>query len=219
MTSIRGYVDLMLMGAPGALNEEQNRFLGIIKDNTERLNILVNDLLDISRIEAGQVSLTLQPLDLREVINSALADFQRRSKEEQKAMVFKVESSPELPKVLGDTERVRQIVENLLENAYFYTAEEGTIITRLRGNGKQVQVEVQDNGIGIPPEMQPLIFERFYRGEHPFVLATSGTGLGLSIVQHLVEMHQGRIWLESSGVPGEGSTFFFTLPTENLQGN
>jgi signal transduction histidine kinase len=117
---------------------------------------------------------------------------------------------------LGDLERVRQILDNLLENAYDYTDANGSIIVRINSMGDELQVDVQDNGIGIPPEAQPRIFERFYRGEHPFVLASSGTGLGLSIVQHLVEMHNGRLWFESNGIPGEGSTFSFTLPVYRI---
>jgi signal transduction histidine kinase len=103
-------------------------------------------------------------------------------------------------------------VDNLVENAYQYTHENGHILVRMRRVDNMVQVDVKDNGIGISPEEGERIFERFYRGEDPLVLATSGTGLGLSIVQTLVEMHQGRIWYESPGVPGEGSTFSFTLP-------
>ena len=212
MTSIKGYVEVMLMGASGSLSEQQLRFLNIIKENTDRLAILVNDLLDVSRIEAGRVTLSMQPLDLFELARSAITDLLHRSSEEHKPMQIEIEPAPDLPLALGDLERVRQIIENLLENAYYYTAERGHIRVQMQKAGEQVQVKVQDNGIGIHPELHQTVFERFYRGEHPFVLATSGTGLGLSIVRHLVEMHQGRIWLESSGVPGQGSSFYFTLP-------
>jgi signal transduction histidine kinase len=107
---------------------------------------------------------------------------------------------------------VRLILENLLENAYQYSGQETCIRLRASQAGDEIQVDVQDNGIGVSPELQERIFERFYRGEHPFVLGTSGTGLGLSIVKNLVEMQRGRIWVKSRGVPGEGSTFSFTLP-------
>ena len=127
-------------------------------------------------------------------------------------MKIDIDIPENLPPAYGDSERVRQIFENLLENAYQYTAENGQIKLSIRQVDGELQIDVIDNGIGIIPEDQPRVFERFYRGEDPLVLATSGTGLGLSIVQHLVEMHQGRIWLESSGIPGEGSTFSFTLP-------
>ena len=214
MTSIRGYVDILLMGAAGALNENQTHFLGIVKNNTERLNILVNDLLDISRIEAGRVTLSPQPLDLRDVAEDVLADMLRRSQEENKPMAFSLDAGKDLPRVHGDAERVRQILGNLVDNAYHYTPENGRITVHLHcENGGEVQVDVEDSGVGISKEDQIRIFDRFYRGEDPLVLATPGTGLGLAIVRQLVEMHQGRIWLTSEG-EGKGSTFSFTLPVE-----
>ncbi len=213
MTSIKGYVDLLLMGAAGAFNENQAHFLQIVKSNAERLNALVNDLLDVSRIEAGRVTLTPQPLNLRDVAEEVLAEALRRSQEEQKPMAFSLDAPKSLPRVLGDPERVRQILGNLVDNAYHYTPANGTIKVRIAAiNGNEVQVDVEDNGVGISPQDQARIFERFYRGDHPLVLATPGTGLGLSIVRQLVEMHNGRIWVTSKGVPGEGSTFSFTLP-------
>jgi len=213
MTSIKGYVDLLLMGAAGAFNENQAHFLQIVKNNAERLNALVNDLLDVSRIEAGRVTLTPQPLNVREVAEEVLAEALRRSQEEQKPMAFSLEAPKNLPRVLGDPERVRQILGNLVDNAYHYTPANGTIKVRIAAtDGNEVQVDVEDNGVGISPQDQARVFERFYRGDHPLVLATPGTGLGLSIVRQLVEMHNGRIWVTSKGVPGEGSTFSFTLP-------
>jgi PAS domain S-box-containing protein len=219
MTSIRGYTDVLLMGAAGAMNENQAHFLKIIKNNTERLNILVNDLLDVSRIESGQVTLSPQALDLRELVEDVIEDVLRRSQEENKPMALSLNAPRKLPPVYGDMERVRQVLSNLVFNAYHYTPENGTItvhVSPLNGEN-QVQVDVEDNGVGIAREDQERIFERFYRGEHPLVLATPGTGLGLSIVKQIVEMHKGRIWMKSSGVPGEGSTFSFTLPVYEKQ--
>jgi GAF domain-containing protein/nitrogen-specific signal transduction histidine kinase len=214
MTSIRGYTDVLLMGAAGALNENQTHFLNIIKSNTERLNILVNDLLDVSRIESGRVTLSPQALDLREIAEDVIEDVLRRSQEENKPMGLSLDAPQKLPFVYGDMERVRQILANLVYNAYHYTPENGTIKVHIQSlnGGHEVQVDVEDNGVGISLEDQERIFQRFYRGEHPLVLATPGTGLGLSIVKQIVEMHNGRIWMKSSGVPGEGSTFSFTLP-------
>ncbi len=212
MTSIKGYVEILLMGAAGKLSEQQVHFLDIVKTNTERLAVLVNDLLDISRIEAGRVTLSFQPLDLREIAEDAIANLTRRMQEENRPMQIETDIPSDLPRAVGDPERARQIIDNLLENAYQYTPEGGRISLKMHRIGDEVQVDVKDNGIGILPEEQPRVFERFYRGEDPLVLATSGTGLGLSIVQYLVNMHKGRIWLESDGVPGAGSVFSFTLP-------
>jgi PAS domain S-box-containing protein len=219
MTSIRGYVDVLLMGAAGALDENQTHFLKIVKNNTERLNILVNDLLDVSRIEAGRVTLSPQALDLREVAEDAIEDILRRSQEENKPMALSLDAPKKLPRVYGDSERVRQVFGNLMDNAYNYTSENGTITIHIQplNGGHEVQVDVEDNGLGIPLDDQDRVFERFYRGEHPVVLATPGTGLGLSIVKELVEMHKGRIWMKSSGVPGDGTIFSFTLPVYEKQ--
>ena len=134
-------------------------------------------------------------------------------------MALSLEAPRKLPAVYGDMERVRQILGNLVFNAYHYTPENGTITVQIHSpnGGHEVQVDVKDNGVGISLEDQERVFERFYRGEHPLVLATPGTGLGLSIVKQIVEMHKGRIWMKSSGIPGEGSTFSFTLPTYEAQ--
>ncbi len=212
MTSIKGYVDVLLLGAAGELNEGQIRFLEVVKSNTERLNVLVNDLLDVSHIEAGKLSLSLQAIDLREAADQVAANVRERSRLEDKPITVNLHAAPKLPRIFGDPEQVEKILTNLIENAYQYTPEGGRIDITLQQQGEDVQVDIQDTGIGILPEDQVRVFDRFYRGEDPLVLATAGTGLGLSIVRQLVEMHQGRIWLESSGMPNEGSLFSFTLP-------
>jgi PAS domain S-box-containing protein len=213
MTAIKGYVDILMMGAAGALNENQTHFLDIVSNNIERLNILVGDLLDISRIASGRVVLSNQPIDLREVAEDVIAEVLRRSQEENKPMALSLNAPKRLPPVMGDPERIRQIINNLVDNSYNYTPGNGTISIGIRSlNGNEVQVDVQDNGVGIALEDQGRVFERFFRGEHPLVISTPGTGLGLPIVRQLVEMHNGRIWMKSSGVPGEGCIFSFTLP-------
>jgi PAS domain S-box-containing protein len=212
MTSIKGYVDILLMGAAGALTENQTHFLDIVRSNTERLSVLVNDLLDISRIEAGRVSLSIQAIDLREVADDVIADLLRRSQEENKPIGLTLDAPSDLPRVSGDLERVRQILGNLVDNAYHYTPENGQVTIHMSSADGAVQIDVEDNGIGIDATDAERIFERFFRGEDPLVLATPGTGLGLAIVKQLVAMHKGRIWMISKGIPGEGSTFSFTLP-------
>ena len=214
MTSIKGYVEIMLMGAAGTLNPQQVHFLSIVKSNTERLSVLVNDLLDVSRIEAGRVTLNFQPLDLREIAEDVIADLQRRAREENKPMHFNLDIPRGLPFAMGDVERVRQVLSNLVCNGFLYTPENGCVAVHITEVGKDIQVDVEDNGIGIEEEEQKRIFERFYRGEDPLVLASAGTGLGLAIARTLIEMNKGRIWFQSSGVRGEGSTFSFTLPVQ-----
>lgn len=218
MTSIKGYVEIMLMGATGELTAQQRHFLDVVKANTERLSVLVNDLLDISRIEAGRVSLSIQPLSLEKIAEDVVADLRRRSSEENKPMTFTVEVDDNLPPVSGDAERIQQVLAHLVTNGYNYSPENSTVRVKIFPSGEdEIQVDVIDNGIGIEPRDQSRIFQRFYRGDDPLVLATAGTGLGLAISKILVEMHHGRIWFHSSGVRGEGSAFSFTLPVTKAE--
>jgi GAF domain-containing protein/nitrogen-specific signal transduction histidine kinase len=214
MTAIKGYVDILTMGAAGALNENQMHFLDVVRNNIDRLNILVSDLLDISRIESGRVTLNTRSVNLYEIAEEVVTETLRRSQTENKPMALSVDAPKNLPPVLGDTDRVRQILSNLVNNAYNYTPENGTIHVNIHQENGDLQVDVEDNGIGIKADDQARLFERFYRGEHPLVLATPGTGLGLPIVRQLIEMHKGKLWMKSTGIPGEGSTFSFTLPIE-----
>ena len=215
MTAIKGYVDILTMGAAGALNENQMHFLDVVRNNIERLNILVSDLLDISRIESGRITLDQRPIKLPEIAEDVVAEALRRSQTESKPIALSLNAPKNLPPVVADVDRVRQILSNLVNNAYNYTPDNGTIHVNIHQVDGELQVDVEDNGVGIAPNDQDRIFERFFRGEHPLVLATPGTGLGLPIVRQLVEMHNGRIWMKSTGVPGEGSTFSFTLPIYN----
>ena len=212
MTAIKGYVDILTMGAAGALNENQMHFLEVVRNNIERLNTLVSDLLDISRIEAGRITLNPQAVDLHSIAEDVVAEVLHRSQRESKPMALSLDAPKDLPPVIGDGDRVRQILGNLVNNAFNYTPQNGTIRVNIHQENGEVQVDVQDNGVGIDPEDQDRVFDRFFRGENPLVLATPGTGLGLPIVRQLVEMHNGRIWMTSTGVPGDGSTFSFTLP-------
>ncbi len=213
LTAIKGYVEVLLSGMAGDLTERQRHFLNIILNHADRLINLVNDLLDLSRLEAGRIRLQPERLELEPLIRDLVRDFRRRVEKENRQLTLKREIEPDLPPVYADPKRTEQILANLLENAVRYTPDGGTIwVSARRYDDQYVVVAVKDTGIGIPPEDQDKIFERFYRGQHPLVLATPGTGLGLPIVRQLVEMQGGRIWLESTGVPGEGTTFYFTIP-------
>lgn len=212
MTSIKGYVEILLMGAAGMLSDQQKNFLQIVKFNTDRLAILVNDLLDVSKIEAGRVELNLQPINLEEVVDKCLDELKRRMQEDGRIYAIRKKVQANLPRVVADPERLRMILDNLLDNAYQYNTSGGEILIGIKKSAGEVQVDIKDSGVGIPFYDQPRVFERFFRGENPLAMGISGTGLGLSIVKNLVEMHHGRIWLESKGVPKEGSTFSFTLP-------
>ena len=211
MTSIKGYADLMLMGAAGAMSPPQERYLKVIKNNADRLHMLVNDLLNISRIETGKTTLDLRPLDIPKIIEQVVeGHLNGRIQHESKKLNVTTDIEPSLPLVNADHARVTQILTNLIDNAFNYTPEEGLIHLSVKSNREYVFVSVHDSGIGISEENQQKIFERFFRAEDEQVQAVPGTGLGLAIVRSLIEMHGGLLKVDSK--LGKGSTFTFNLP-------
>ena len=211
MTSIKGYADLMLMGAAGRLTPPQLRYLEVIKNNADRLKALVNDLLDISRIETGKTQLKLQPVDISQLINEVVNDhIQGRLQHEAIDVDVTTTIAPSLPLANADPEKVTRILTNLVDNALNYTPAGGQVKIEAGAGKRFVAISVHDTGIGISEEHQEKIFDRFFRVEETEVQEIPGTGLGLSIVRSLVEMHGGQMSLASR--PGRGSTFTFTLP-------
>ena len=210
MTSIKGYADLMIMGAAGPMTDSQMRYLQVIKNNADRLHNLVNDLLDISRIETGKTTLDLRPLDIPQIIAESLEHLEGRIQHEDKQLQINTQIAPALPLVNADHARIIQILTNLLDNAFNYTPENGEISVIVEPGKNYVYISIADTGIGISEENQNKIFDRFFRSEDADVQKVAGTGLGLSIVRSLVEMHGGHLQLESK--PGQGSTFTFNLP-------
>jgi PAS domain S-box-containing protein len=210
MTSIKGYADLLLMGAAGEINADQRRFLEVVKGNADRLSFLVNDLLDISRIEQGGVDLDYRPIDLGSVVKDVVASVDGRRGNEGRSLQVTLDIPPDLPTIEGDYDRITQVVLNVVGNAYQYTPDDGSVTIRATPEDTGVRLDVIDTGIGIEEEDKPRIFERFFRGEDPMVMKTSGTGLGMSITHHLVKMHNGEITFESE--LGKGTTFTIRLP-------
>jgi len=208
MTSIKGYTDLLYLETVGEINEAQRRFLSIIKSNADRLALLANDLLDISRIETGRMRLNVEFIHISAIIIEIAASL--RGQIEEKGLSLKLDIPDSLPPTYGDRDRVTQILTNLIDNARHYTPAGGQITVSAQVRGNFLQVSVADTGIGIAPKDQEKIFDRFYRADHSLVQEVAGTGLGLSIAKSFVEMHGGEIWVESE--PGQGSTFSFTLP-------
>jgi signal transduction histidine kinase len=217
MTSIKGYADLLLLGAAGEVTEQQQRFLETIKQNADRLSVLVNDLLDISRIDQGRVELKFGSVDVEDVFNTVLAVLHGRSEEEKRPMNINVHlPQDQRLSVWGDYDKVAQIFTNLADNAFSYTPPGGTITLSAEYNSgsNSVRFAVSDTGIGIDPAISERIFERFFRGDetHELVMDTPGTGLGLAIVREYIQLHHGRIWFESK--VGKGSTFYVELPAQ-----
>ncbi|MCC7205831.1 MAG: GAF domain-containing protein, partial [Anaerolineae bacterium] len=211
MTSIKGYADLLLLGAAGQVSEQQQKFLATIKTNADRLSLLVNELLDISRLDRGAIKLNLQPTNVAEVIELSLRQLEERVAHDGKQVDITSYVPDDLPLMRADFDKMTQVMSHLLNNAYSYTYAGGRIRVEAAAEERSVMIRVSDTGIGIPKEKQERIWSRFFRDEEQMlVMETSGAGLGLAIVREYVSLHQGDIWLESE--PGKGTTFFVRIP-------
>ena len=208
LTSIKGYIEALLDGAKDD-PEISTKFLDIILKQSDRLNLILEDLLQLSKIESGQVLFKREPLHIRRVIERTLAMIKPLADKKGHRLVSFVED--DLPTVLGDEERLTQVMSNLLDNAVKYTPEKGTITVAVHpvsDNAEQpalvtaVELSVTDTGIGIPELDRPRVFERFYRVDKARSRELGGTGLGLAIVRHIVEGQGGRVWVEANTPTG-----------------
>ncbi|HZO78515.1 MAG TPA: ATP-binding protein [Solirubrobacteraceae bacterium] len=205
LTSIKGFVEL-LERSPGSMSARQREFVEIIMRSTDRLVDLVNDLLDVARIEANRFEVNRRPIDVVEPVREVLELIAPRIADKRQRLATSI--APDLPLAFADPGRVRQIVGNLVTNAHMYTPAEGEIEVSISSEAQRIQIIVSDTGIGMTPEQVAHVFDRFYRGSG---LASPGTGLGLSIVKSLVEMHKGDVGVTSEA--GRGTTFRVHLPT------
>lgn len=214
LTAIKGFTDLILEGEAGEITDEQRQFLEIVQSNGDRLVALINDMLDISRIESGRITLDVQEVALPAAIERTLAAL-RPLTDEKRISVLR-ELDDEAVTVLADEARLQQILTNLVSNASKYTPEGGWITVRSESLDGQIAVSVSDTGMGIPPESLPQVFSKFYRVDRPAVRDVGGTGLGLAITKSLVEMHGGRVNIASR--VGVGTTVRFTIPSGSGDG-
>jgi two-component system phosphate regulon sensor histidine kinase PhoR len=207
LTAIQGFAETLL---GGALDDPSNnrRFLEIIRNHAIRLARLTNDLLKLARIEAGKLEVELFPVGLMELIEGCAET--TLLKASRKQITLEIEVPPGLPPVRGDAGLLRDVLQNLLDNAIQYTPEGGHIRVTAEAKGREAVITVSDTGIGIPTSDQERIFERFYRVDAARSREAGGTGLGLSIAKHIVEAHGGRLWVTST--IGEGSKFSFSMP-------
>lgn len=208
MTSIKGYSDLMLAGATGALNENQTNFLVTIRNNVNRMATLVSDLADISRIESGNLRIEPRVVPVWDVIDEVVT--LTKTQVTQKNQTLTVDIPEELPKSWCDRTRLAQVLINLISNANKYTPEGGAILVQALRDTSMIQVKVQDNGHGMTVEDQQKLFSKFFRSTDEKVREAPGTGLGLSITKTLIELQGGKIWFESEF--RKGTTFYFTVP-------
>jgi two-component system phosphate regulon sensor histidine kinase PhoR len=188
------------------------RFLAKVRDQCARLTAMVRDLLDLSRIESGDIRPEFAPVDLRRTIRQAVSGVQEEAERRDVALTLELPAQP--VKIMGDERALGRMLGNLLENAIKYTGKGGHVVVAATVTGGEVVVEVQDDGVGIEERHHSRIFERFYRVDLGRSREVGGTGLGLSIVKHVALAHDGRVGLRSS--PGEGSTFQVVLPQSIL---
>jgi len=209
LTSIKGYVDDVLTGEVGEMSEQVASSLLVVKRNADRLLDLVNELLEIRRLESGRFQLDLTLFDFREIVNHCAQEIKPLI--DEKGQILRIEN-PERPVTIrGDRTRLIQVFMNLLNNANKFTPEGGNIVLRVEERGESVRIRVSDTGIGIRKEDLERVFEPFAAIEKPTYV--KGTGLGLSVTKGLVEAHRGKIWAESLG-EGKGTTFIVVLPKE-----
>ena len=208
MTSIKGYVENLLDGLAGALTHQQTYSLDRVKHNVDRLTRMINELLDLSKIEAGKLDLTLAPVSLSEMADEVVESYQAAAN--QKSIVLRTVFPQPLPRVTGDADKLSRVLINLVHNAIKFTPQGGTIqVEGHARDGADVEMSVTDSGHGIPLHDIGKIFEKFYWSESAPVEAR-GAGLGLAIAKNLVELHGGTIRVEST--LGQGSRFSFTVP-------
>lgn len=210
LTVILGYAGILLTNPQEDLSLSQRDIVEIIRRSSLQLLEITNNLLDLTRMEQGRIDLLLRPLPLDRPIVGVVREFRPQMDAASQRIDVRVE--PDLPLALCDESRTYQIVRNIVSNAHKYTAPGGQIAIHL-GRAEQdhdLLITISDSGVGIPPEDQPKLFERFFRASNASATGAPGVGLGLSITRQLVDLHGGRIWFDSQ--VGKGTTFFIALP-------
>jgi signal transduction histidine kinase len=208
LTSIKGFAAILLDEKLGALPVAVKERLEKINIRSDELVHMVNDLLDIARIEAGKTVMKFEEQNIYDIINSVCDLIMIQCKNKNVDLV--VEPTKNMPKLLVDRSQIERVFINLLGNAVKFTPTNGKITIKARAKDGTVQVDISDTGIGIPPDAIPKLFQEFYRVDTAAHQQLKGTGLGLSLVKHIIDAHKGKIWVESA--PDKGSTFSFTLP-------
>jgi GAF domain-containing protein/anti-sigma regulatory factor (Ser/Thr protein kinase) len=208
LNAVIGFSEVLLQRMFGELNTKQDEYLKDIYASGQHLLSLINDILDLSKIEAGRMELAPAPFHLPSALENAVTLVKERAA--RHGIALQVDFDPRLGEIVGDERKVKQVLLNLLSNAVKFTPEGGRISLKARRTDDTVEIAVTDTGIGIAPQDQAAIFEEFRQVGHDETRKQEGTGLGLTLAKKFVELHGGRIWVESE--PGRGSTFTFTLP-------
>ncbi len=213
LNSILGFTDVILEELDGPLTPNMNTDLQTIQKNGQHLLHLINDVLDMAKIEAGRMNLSPEKFRLQEIFDEVTSITSNLASEKNLALFVEADSDQEVV-ITADRTRLRQVMINVINNAIKFT-DKGYIAIRVdRIEAATILIRVKDTGIGIAPDKLEAVFQEFTQVDISSTRKAGGTGLGLPISRHLVEMHGGRMWAESNGIPGEGTTLFVELPIE-----
>jgi len=213
LNSIIGFSEVMQDQIPGPLNKRQEEYIGYVVDNGKHLLALLNSLLDLSSIEAGKLVLTPSEVNISALLEASLSMVKEQASKRDLKISLCLPGGLADRCILADELRLRQILFNLISNATKFTPDGGQIELEARENGSTLTISIRDTGIGISPEHHERIFKAFEQVERSYSRPYQGSGLGLALTKRLVELHGGRIWVQSEG-QGRGSTFSFTIPME-----
>lgn len=211
LNAVIGFSQVLQEQYFGKLNEKQGEYVTDILESGKHLLSLINDILDLAKIEAGKMELELSKVVIKDLLESSLIMIKEKALVRGISLDIDTTGDLEYLKIMVDERRVKQVMFNLLSNAIKFTPDGGAIRVEGKKEGKELIISVSDTGIGIAPEKQERVFEEFYQASGAINNKTPGTGLGLPVTKSIVDMHGGRIWVESEGL-GKGSRFTFTLP-------
>lgn len=211
LSAIKWTLRMVLDGDFGPITEEQRDFMEKTYKSNERMITLINDLLDVTRIEEGRYLYRPILTDIESVVQFVINSYKEEIEKRKIKFEFK-KLKKRLPRVMLDVEKMRLAIQNLLDNAIRYTPSGGQVTISLKSGKKEIECSVKDTGVGIPKDQQERIFTKFFRGANVLRMETEGTGLGLFITKNIIEAHGGKIWFESK--EGKGTTFYFTLPVK-----
>ncbi len=211
LSAIKWTLKMLLDGDLGKISSEQREFIEKTYESNERMIRLINDLLNVSRIEEGRYLYKKVPYDMTELTQSLIDSYEDEAKKRKIEIEF-IKPKESLPQAMIDVEKMGLALQNLIDNAIKYTPEKGKVTVGIDYDKKEIVVYVKDTGIGIPESQQERIFSKFYRGSNVLKRETEGSGLGLFITRNVIEAHEGKVWFESE--LGKGTTFFFSIPAK-----